>query len=144
MRFRSALVSLVVATTVAFGYAQGPALKSGVLLTGMDKTVRPQDDFFRYVNGGWLKNTEIPADHTSIGAFVDARDEAERHIRTLIEEASKSPTIAQHDAQQIGDLCASYMKAGTEMGGTPIRPSSTKSTRSRLGLSSRSASANSP
>ncbi|MCB0375943.1 MAG: M13 family peptidase, partial [Sinomicrobium sp.] len=34
----------------------------GVNLAYMDNTVNPADDFFRYVNGGWLDHTEIPAD----------------------------------------------------------------------------------
>ena len=36
--------------------------------TGIDKTVRPQDDFFNYVNGTWIKKTEIPASESSWGA----------------------------------------------------------------------------
>ena len=41
----------------------------GINLSLMDKTVSPKNDFFKFVNGTWLKNTEIPADKTRWGSF---------------------------------------------------------------------------
>ncbi len=49
----------------------------GIDLSGMDTRVRPQDDFYRFVNGGWLERTEIPADRSNYGAFTSSRDRAE-------------------------------------------------------------------
>ena len=40
----------------------------------MDKTVRPQDDFFSYVNGNWVKETQIPSDKASWGSFNALRE----------------------------------------------------------------------
>ena len=51
-------------------------LTSGIETANMDTTVRPQDDFFMYVNGTWLNTTEIPADRTNMGVFMDLRDRA--------------------------------------------------------------------
>ena len=34
----------------------------GLDLSAMDTSVRPQDDFYNYVNGGWMKTAKIPAD----------------------------------------------------------------------------------
>ena len=45
-------------------------LASGFDAATFDKAVRPQDDLYRYVNGGWLAQTEIPADKASYGGFV--------------------------------------------------------------------------
>ena len=42
------------------------ALSSGIDQSNFDKLVRPQDDFYRYVNGGWLKKTKIPADESQL------------------------------------------------------------------------------
>ena len=56
------------------------------VLAELSSTVRPQDDFFRYVNGAWLERAEIPADLTSTGSFVDLTLEAEEHVRSIIEE----------------------------------------------------------
>ena len=39
----------------------------------MDKSVVPGDDFYKYANGNWVKNTQIPADRSRIGALLDRR-----------------------------------------------------------------------
>ena len=49
---------------------QEQALTSGIMKENMDTSVAPGDDFFRYVNGTWYDNFEIPADKSSFGAFV--------------------------------------------------------------------------
>ena len=89
------------------------AVKSGIDRSNFDPSVRPQDDFFQYVNGGWLARTQIPPDHTSVGSFIDLRDEAERHIRVLIEDLAKGAKSPGSPAQQIGDLYISYMDEAT-------------------------------
>src|SRR5678815_6136892 len=65
-------------------------LKSGVYLQNLDKSVRPQDDFYRHVNGGWLAATQIPADKSNYGAFTKLQDDAERDLREILEEAARS------------------------------------------------------
>ena len=56
-------IVLFVLVAVSCGQ-QAPPLTSGIDMANMDTSVRPQDDFFRYVNGTWLDTTEIPADQT--------------------------------------------------------------------------------
>lgn len=58
-------------------------LNSGVVTDNMDNKVRPQDDFFNFVNGGWVERTEIPADRSSFGAFVTLRENAEKSVRDI-------------------------------------------------------------
>ncbi|HSP34213.1 MAG TPA: M13 family metallopeptidase N-terminal domain-containing protein, partial [Thermoanaerobaculia bacterium] len=57
----------------------------GVDLAGMDTSVKPGDDFFRYVNGNWLKTAQIPADRTSWGAFPMLAELSENRVRAIIE-----------------------------------------------------------
>ena len=64
------------------------AARLGVDTTNFDRSVRPQDDFFRFVNGGWLKKTEIPADRSSFGSFDQLATRASQALRTIIEEAA--------------------------------------------------------
>jgi predicted metalloendopeptidase len=52
--------------------AGGPV--SGIETQYIDSSVRPQDDFFRYLNGKWLQSTEIPADKSSWGTFMQLRE----------------------------------------------------------------------
>ena len=86
------------------------ALASGISKANMDMTVRPQDNFYRYVNGGWLKATEIPGDKTAIGSFYDLRDTADENVKAIIEELAATPNlVAGSDEQKVADLFRSYM-----------------------------------
>src|ERR1700679_3043249 len=62
--------------------------RSGVDFSALDKAVRPQDDFFRYVNGLWIARTTIPADRSAFGSFFALRDASESNLRAIIEEAA--------------------------------------------------------
>ncbi|PJB12357.1 MAG: M13 family peptidase [Flavobacteriales bacterium CG_4_9_14_3_um_filter_40_17] len=64
----------------------------GINLQFMDTTARPQDDFFRYVNGKWLDQTEIPADKTSWGSFNELREKTDADVLAILNEALKSNT----------------------------------------------------
>ena len=79
-------------TAVAADSAQSTAgiLKSGVYLQNLDKSVRPQDDFYRHINGGWLAATQIPADKSNYGTFTKLQDDAEHDLRDILEEAAGS------------------------------------------------------
>ena len=45
------------------------AMRSGISVEDMDREVRPQDDLFGYVNGGWVARTQIPSDRALHGTF---------------------------------------------------------------------------
>ncbi len=81
---------------------------TGIDLSHRDHTVRPQDDLFRHVNGGWLTTAEIPADRATDGAFHQLRDDAEAHLRALV-EALPEHAPAGSEAQQVGDLYRSFL-----------------------------------
>ena len=75
---------------------------------GTSATVRPQDDLFRYVNDSWLRDTEIPQDRASFGAFEELRDDAEQAVREIVERAAATPA-GTGSARLIGDLYTSFM-----------------------------------
>lgn len=85
----------------------GPA--PGIDTTNFDRSVRPQDDFFRYVNGGWLKRVEIPADASTWGAFTELRERSRDALHGIFEEAARSSAAAGMDERKVGDLYASFM-----------------------------------
>jgi len=100
-----------------------PALASGITMTNMDKTVRPQDNFYRYINGGWLKTHEIPSDKTSIGSFYDLRDKADSDVKSIIEKLAAAKDLKTGtDEQKVADLFHSYMNTEklNSLGITPI------------------------
>ena len=105
--------------------AQPGALKLGVDPANFDRSVRPQDDFFRYVNGGWLRNNPIPADRSSYGSFAELADRSEAALRTIIEEAAATRNAPRgSDAQKVGDFYRSYMDTARieALGARPLRP----------------------
>jgi putative endopeptidase len=84
--------------------------KSGLDLAGFDRSVRPQDDLYRFVGGTWLANTEIPADRSNYGSFIILDDKAQEEVRQLIVAASEQPSRPPgSDAQKAGDFYLSYM-----------------------------------
>ena len=103
------------------GQPDGPAgeVLAGVLETAAtDSFIRPQDDLFRFVNGGWLATAEIPADRPGSGAFTVLRDEAEAACRRIVEEladgfSAASPEEASQalatNRGRVGALYAAFM-----------------------------------
>jgi endothelin-converting enzyme/putative endopeptidase len=84
-----------------------PALVSGIDKTAIDKNTRPQDDFFRYVNGTWLDETEIPASKSRYGVFNFLFDETQIQLQTIIQQASTNQT--NPNQRKLGDFYQSYM-----------------------------------
>lgn len=103
---------------------QKQAMTSGVIKENMDLSVDPGDDFFRYVNGKWLDNTDIPADKSSYGSFVILRDEAQDHVMDIIKSSAEGDFKAGSDEQKVGDFYRAYMDMETRnaLGTTPLTP----------------------
>lgn len=99
-------------------------LRSGIELHNLDTTVRPQDNFFRYVNGQWLERTEIPSDRARWGSFDELREQAEAHVLEIVLAAAANPGETGSNRQKIGDLYRSYMdEARIEaLGMQPLQP----------------------
>ncbi|MGI8993013.1 MAG: M13 family metallopeptidase [Nocardioidaceae bacterium] len=93
---------------------------------GNDPSVRPQDDLYRHVNGGWLETVEIPADLPTAGGFVDLHLEAEGQVAEILRDAAersrRGETTAGSNEQKIGDLFASFMDedAVEALGARPV------------------------
>ncbi len=81
----------------------------GFDIEGMDTSYHPGDDFFRYANGTWLDNTEIPSDRSNWGMFSVLADEAEEDVRSIILDLAATNPEAGTIEQKVGDLYASWM-----------------------------------
>ena len=97
------------------------------VLAAFDRTVRPQDDFNRFVNGTWMKTTEIPADGSTWGSFVELADKSDAAPRL-----AGRPRALEHDAadgqrlltlgENVGDLsglAVAHRAYRMSLGGTP-------------------------
>jgi len=97
-------------------------LSSGLLLQNMDTTVNPGDNFQMYINGTWIKNTEIPADKSSYGVAYMVHEKSQEDVKKIIEEAAAAGKEMGTDEQKVGDLYASYMDMTKrdELGSVPL------------------------
>ena len=95
--------------------------KSGIDLSHIDPTFAPGDDLYRYLNGGWLKSHQIPADRASDGVAYALHDEAEAQVREIIEGAHRNKDDGA-EAQKIGDLYLSFMDTAAieKLGTSPL------------------------
>jgi len=115
---RLALALLCTAALTSGGCTIGMRAGTG---TGIDRSagdpsVRAQDDFFRRVNGRWLKTTEFPADKAYLGSFEALHDKIQVELRGLVEKAVK--TRADADERRIADLYESFVdEAAVERAG---------------------------
>jgi len=118
----SALLFCVVGVT--FAVAQG-----GLDFAGIDRSVAPGNDFFRFTNGHWLQSTQIPADRSSYGTSdilveLNLQRTADL-IRGLAQGAQggKNSPTADAEARKIGDYYATFMdEAGIESRGlSPLK-----------------------
>ncbi|WP_294061495.1 M13 family metallopeptidase [Sphingomonas sp.] len=75
----------------------------GVDLAGLNKQVRPGDDFDEFANGGWRARTEIPADRSSTGVFLEVFNKAEANNAAIMKAAVQANAAAGTDQRRIAD-----------------------------------------
>jgi len=97
---------------------------AGIQTQYLDKTVKPGDDFNRYVNGKWLATTTIPADKTSVGSFVILQDLSQERIRGILDGLTATKPAAGTDEARIADSYTAFtnVAAINARGMAPIQP----------------------
>ena len=61
----------------------------GLDISLMDKSVRPQDDFYNYVSGTWMKTAKIPSDKPTWGSFNKLADDTDNNSMTILNSLLK-------------------------------------------------------
>ena len=122
---RSSLLASLALTlaTLACGREHRP-LALGFDPTTFSDSVRPQDDFYRYVNGGWLDQNTIPEDKSNYGSFSALADRAEQDMLEIIQGAADSGAKTPgSDVQKIGDYYLAFMDTARieAAGSDPLR-----------------------
>jgi putative endopeptidase len=99
-------------------------LVSGIEVAAMDTDFRPGDNFFYYVNGTWIVNTEMPADKSRYGEFDVLRDQSQEKVKAIIDVSANGDFEWGTDEQKVGDLYNSYMNidARDAKGIKPLQP----------------------
>ncbi len=103
----------------------------GFDVSGMDRSVRPGDDFAAYAGGTWARHTKIPADRARYGAFDALRELSDARVLGLLEQAGRTATTLPAEASaervdrvKLAGLFASYLDQGEadRRDAGPIRP----------------------
>jgi len=81
----------------------------GLDLSTMDKSVRPQDDFYNFVNGSWMKTAQIPADKSTWGSFNKLAEDTDNNSMTILNSLLTDKFAEGSEGKKIQDLYASYM-----------------------------------
>jgi putative endopeptidase len=126
MPVRKLLPFLLLASCAGLAAADDTStpLASGIDPSAMDKSVRPQDDLFRHVNGTWLANTPFPAEYASAGIGIMLFEKAQADVQAILLEAGAAGDKATPEMRRLGDMYASFMdeKRVEERGVAPLEP----------------------
>ena len=131
MKRISALSEYVVACLLLFvlvlaASAQNTAIQEvhGIVVSSIDPSVKPGDDFYHFANGNWIQHAKIPADRAAIDVWTKLGDLSNQRTADLIKELAASNPPAGSNARKVADLFNSYMdEAEIEAKGlAPIRP----------------------
>mgnify|MGYP000908192727 CR=1 FL=1 len=118
-KFKLFFITLLILFTGVTAFSQEIINKSA-----MDLSVNPGNDFFRYVNGTWLNNTEIPAHMSRFGSFDELRENNSKQLYDLLTELSGSGNFEKGtNKQKIGDFFISGMDEEriNSLGYTPLK-----------------------
>jgi putative endopeptidase len=118
---RLILFFIVLLLTVACKQAAEP---NHVVITGIDPSKKPGDDFFAYVNGIWYDSAQIPASQTGVGSYSFLNFPQRIRLQGILDSISGSNNAAGSIAQKVGDFYASGMDTATinKRGYEPIKP----------------------
>ncbi len=141
MSFNAKKFSVVAACTLAFVACKNEAKQEettkteetvavvekipGIVLENMDTSVSPKDDFYNYVNGNWMKNTEIPEDRTRWGGFGVLRKKTDDDVLAILDKAKSSGQYAAGTDQAKALLIFESILdtvARDKAGITPLKP----------------------
>ena len=95
-----------------------------VVLTGIDASKKPGDDFFMYVNSIWYDTAQIPASQSGVGAYSFLNYPQRIRLQAILDSVSRSNNVAGSIEQKVGDFYAAGMDtmAIDKLGYEPIKP----------------------
>lgn len=127
----SSRLFLIALTSVSFtitnkAIADTPKKETGFSINNIDTSIKPQDNFYQFANGNWLKNAVIPDDNVRVDSFTDVEAVRDQKLLQIITQASAKSANAPKGSitQQVGDLYLSGMnlELRNKLGISPIQP----------------------
>ena len=117
-----ALVTAFFVTGVLYAQDHSEQTTHGIIVSDIDKSIRPGDNFFEYTNGDWLKRTTIPPDRPSVSVFSTLAQMSNKRVADLIQGMAKDKN-GQTEFHNVADLYNSYMDEAAidKKGLTPLK-----------------------
>ncbi|WP_298395581.1 M13 family metallopeptidase [Flavobacterium sp.] len=114
----------VAASLLSLSQINAQQKNPGINLDLMDKSVKPGDDFFRFVNGSWFDKTEIPADRTRWGSFDELRQNTDKDALAILKDAASKKLDPKSDQAKAVNVYKTYMDtiSRNKLGIKPIKP----------------------
>lgn len=124
MKIKKIIPMVAFASISLSAMAQGQTLSSGIDLKNMDNSVRPQDDFFQYACGGWMKNNPLPAAYSRYGSFDVLGEDNNKRINGILTELLEKTYPAGTVERKLSDLYKLAMDENRRdaEGVTPLKP----------------------
>jgi putative endopeptidase len=135
--------SLLVSICVALGLSGAAASEdagrplygdSGFDMAAMNRTVRPGDDFFDYVNGTWIAHASIPADRSYVTRRLEMTERTEARLHDILAAVAAA---AAHQPRDLSGKIGAFYKAFMDeqriegLAATPLKPEIAAVTASR-------------
>ena len=98
--------------------------KSGLVMSNLDKTAKPADDFYQFATGGWQKNNPLPAAYSRFGSFDQLAENNNKQINAILTELQKKKYKAGTIEQKLSDFykLALDVDARNKAGIAPVKP----------------------
>lgn len=122
MKFRTMMTTVLIASAAMGAGAQ--ELKSGLVMSNLDTNVKPQEDFYQYACGGWMKNHPLPAAYSRYGSFDQLQEDNDKRINSILDELRKGTYAKGTIEQKLSDFykLAMDQKRRNKEGVNPVMP----------------------
>ena len=118
-------IAVLTLAGLAANAQQKQSKNPGINIDLMDKSVKPGNDFFRFVNGSWSDKTQIPADKTRWGSFDELRQNTDKDALAILKEAAANKKLnSKSDQAKAVSVYQTYMDtiSRNKLGINPLKP----------------------
>lgn len=118
-KFSYVVLSIALTSTMTMCTTKTP---KGVERTNLNDSVAPQEDFYEYACGGWMKANPLKPEYSRFGTFDQLGENTREQVKTLVTSLDTKNAAKGSATQQIGDLYAMGMDSVSlnKQGASPI------------------------